>query len=62
MGLRQCGPQEWCWLVSTVSWLVFGGAATGPYVRGCEGEQETSHLSSSFEPHRSGAGSAPPAM
>ncbi|MQM17560.1 hypothetical protein Taro_050532 [Colocasia esculenta] len=22
MGLRQCGPQEWCWLVSTVSWLV----------------------------------------
>ncbi|MQL98911.1 hypothetical protein Taro_031627 [Colocasia esculenta] len=22
MGLRQCGLQEWCWLVSTVSWLV----------------------------------------
>ncbi|MQL86180.1 hypothetical protein Taro_018711 [Colocasia esculenta] len=22
MGLRQCGPQEWCWLVSTVSYLV----------------------------------------
>ncbi|MQL96905.1 hypothetical protein Taro_029586, partial [Colocasia esculenta] len=22
MDLRQCGPQEWCWLVSTVSWLV----------------------------------------
>ncbi|MQL98123.1 hypothetical protein Taro_030819 [Colocasia esculenta] len=22
MGLRQCGPQEWYWLDSTVSWLV----------------------------------------
>ncbi|MQL68705.1 hypothetical protein Taro_001008 [Colocasia esculenta] len=22
MGLRLYGPQEWCWLVSTVSWLV----------------------------------------
>ncbi|MQL97951.1 hypothetical protein Taro_030650 [Colocasia esculenta] len=22
MGMWQCGPQEWCWLVSTVSWLV----------------------------------------
>ncbi|MQM09179.1 hypothetical protein Taro_042045 [Colocasia esculenta] len=22
MGLRLCGLQEWCWLVSTVSWLV----------------------------------------
>ncbi|MQL92475.1 hypothetical protein Taro_025098 [Colocasia esculenta] len=22
MGLRLCGPQEWCWLVSTVSWFV----------------------------------------
>ncbi|MQL90569.1 hypothetical protein Taro_023164 [Colocasia esculenta] len=21
MGLRQCSPQEWCWLDSTVSWL-----------------------------------------
>ncbi|MQM17009.1 hypothetical protein Taro_049974 [Colocasia esculenta] len=22
MGLQQCGPQEWCWLDSTVSCLV----------------------------------------
>ncbi|MQL78432.1 hypothetical protein Taro_010871 [Colocasia esculenta] len=22
MDLRQCGPQEWCWLASIVSWLV----------------------------------------
>ncbi|MQL89036.1 hypothetical protein Taro_021610 [Colocasia esculenta] len=22
MGLRQCGLQEWCWLDSTISWLV----------------------------------------
>ncbi|MQL74996.1 hypothetical protein Taro_007366 [Colocasia esculenta] len=25
MGLRQCGPQEWCWLDSTVSWFVVVG-------------------------------------
>ncbi|MQM03625.1 hypothetical protein Taro_036411 [Colocasia esculenta] len=22
MGLRQCGSQEWCWLVSIVVWLI----------------------------------------
>ncbi|MQM09834.1 hypothetical protein Taro_042713 [Colocasia esculenta] len=23
MGLQQCGLQVWCWLVSTILWLVF---------------------------------------
>ncbi|MQM20561.1 hypothetical protein Taro_053582 [Colocasia esculenta] len=30
MGSWQCGPQLWCWLVSTVA---------GPFVRGCEAER-----------------------
>ncbi|MQM14130.1 hypothetical protein Taro_047060 [Colocasia esculenta] len=37
-GLRQCGPQEWCWLVSTVFLTCSSRAAAGPLVRGCETE------------------------
>ncbi|MQL80139.1 hypothetical protein Taro_012585 [Colocasia esculenta] len=51
MGLQLCGLQVWCWLVSTVLWLVLVErqlnlssvtarlrAAVGPYVRDCETE------------------------
>ncbi|MQM00732.1 hypothetical protein Taro_033480 [Colocasia esculenta] len=55
MGLQSCGLQ------------VVGSFPTEPVTREAhpyplsgEGEQETSHPSSSFEPHRSSAGSAPP--
>ncbi|MQM08362.1 hypothetical protein Taro_041214, partial [Colocasia esculenta] len=63
MGLRQCGPQGWCWLVSTVCWLVLVErqldlTSVVARLRG-EGEQEASHPSSSSEPHRSGVGYAP---
>ncbi|MQL69498.1 hypothetical protein Taro_001825 [Colocasia esculenta] len=58
MGLRQCGPQEWCWLDSIVSWLVLMErqldlSSVAARLRG-EGEKEASHPSSSSGLHCSG--------